>query len=319
MLDLSSLVSTLNPRILQVQDEGSFLPQNITYSGDGKFVEDDIPEIMNQEYESVIFVDSRRRTFEAISIEGFVMLFSQIVTGALIYSDGLCQPLFSPVKSPESKFVLAIPEVLANLFHLLDGDIVAIDEIPAIVAIGSTAERALDSFMQKMEKQVVEKYLGKSVVIKDGAIDFVTPAFQPNIGPVGLVKNIERAYVELETFLSFGRMKAGERSKCIRAKLSTHDYERVMTYLKITDSPGLNGLVRLEVVVNKDDFEALKKEIFRCFNLLAKIIPKLTADAPFLPRMPENIFPVSYLEKCLEKFFYDRNYVHWSVIKTLKL
>ncbi len=315
--DLAHLISKLNPRIVQIREEGSFLPVDIAYSQAAYPVEEDCAQEISGDYESLIFVDSRRRTYESILVEGFVMLFAQIVTGALAFSKGLCVPLFSPGEKPEINFILAVPESLANRYGLFDGEMVIVGEIAATVAVGSTAERALDSYMQKVERRVVEKHLSDALVVKDGSIDFTTPAFQPKVGPVGLVKNIETAYVDMESFLSYGFMKAGERSKSIKIRLSEPNYERVMSYLKLTNSPGLSGLVRLEVVVETEEYNQVRSQIFDCFNMLAKTLPNLTADAPFIPRMPENIFPVSYLEKCLDKFFYDRNYVHWNLRKAL--
>ncbi|AEH50929.1 hypothetical protein [Pseudothermotoga thermarum] len=318
MNELGNLISKLNPRVLQIREEASFVPLDITYSSSGTFVENDKPNFIDRECENIIFVDSRRRTFESITVEGFVMLLCQVVTGALRYSNSLCTPLFSPdTNPPESKFILAVPQALAQLLGLEESQRIWIGEILAQVEIGASAENALDSYMQRAEKNEVEKYLDQAIVIKDGSIDFTTPAFRLPFGPFGLVKNIEKAYLDMKTFLSLGQMKRGERSRSIKVKLSEPDYERVMTYLKLVDSPGLKGLVRLEAVVEVDVFESSSEKIFELFDQLAKTLPNLTADASFIARMPENIFPVSYLEKCLEKFFYDRDYVHWNVVKAL--
>ncbi|MEJ5230078.1 MAG: hypothetical protein WHT65_08760, partial [Pseudothermotoga sp.] len=235
MMDLSEMIRELNPKIEMVRDEGTMLPEDIDYVEDASILEEDIVE-KAPPYETLVFVDSRRRTFESINILGYIALLSQIVTGAVLFENGRCQTLFSPEESPESKLVLAIPYALAKILGI-NGEYVSLGNLVCKVAIGNNAKIALDSFMQELERVHVSRYTNDYLTIKDGSIDFATPSFQIERGPVGLVKNIQKAFVSFEMFTAYSSMKKSQRSKSISSRLVTdNNLYRIMSYLKLVST-----------------------------------------------------------------------------------
>ncbi len=317
MINLSELIEGLNPRIEIVKSEGVMLPPDIDYADSASIMEEDV--VKNVEpCQTMIFVDSRRRTFESISVFGYVMLLSQIVTGAVSFKDGRCTTLFSPERGPESRLVLAIPRVLAEMIKLQE-NIVKIGRLHCNVAVGNDAKSALDSYMQQLERDEICKYIQDFLTIKDGSIDFATPSFKVSRGPVGLVKNVQKAFVNLEVFKTYGSMKKAQRSKCIVTRLvGNQTLLRVMSYLKLVSIPGLKGLVRIETVVEEDRFEQTKYEIFETFNQLASTLPSLVDDHSIIPRTPEDTLPVIFLERYLDRYFYNQSYIHCSLVEDLR-
>ncbi|HEY8542288.1 MAG TPA: hypothetical protein VIL29_07880 [Pseudothermotoga sp.] len=316
MIDLSILIEGLNPRIEIVKNEGTMLPSDIDYAESASILEEDVVK-SEPPCETIVFIDSRRRTFESINILGYVVLLSQIVTGAVIFKNGKCTVLFSPDKGPESKLVLAIPRVLSEILELEEKN-VRIGKLLCDVAIGNDAKSALDSYMQQIERNEVCKYVGDFLTIKDGSIDFTTPSFGVARGPVGLVKNVQKAFVSLEVFKTYGSMKKAQRSKCIVTKLVGSDsLLRIMSYIKLVNIPGLKGLVRMETVIEEDRFEQTKYDIFETFNQLASTLPSLVDEHSLIPRTPEDTLPVIFLERYLDRYFYNQSYIHCSLTEAL--
>lgn len=316
MIDLSILIEGLNPRIEIVKNEGTMLPSDIDYAESASILEEDVVK-SEPPCEEIVFIDSRRRTFESINILGYVVLLSQIVTGAVIFKNGKCTVLFSPDKGPESKLVLAIPRVLSEILELEEKN-VRIGKLLCDVAIGNDAKSALDSYMQQIERNEVCKYVDDFLTIKDGSIDFTTPSFSAARGPVGLVKNVQKAFVSLEVFKTYGSMKKAQRSKCIVTKLVGGDsLLRIMSYTKLVNIPGLKGLVRMETVIEEDRFEQTKHDIFETFNRLASTLPSLVDEHSLIPRTPEDTLPVIFLERYLDRYFYNQSYIHCSLTEAL--
>lgn len=317
MIDLSALIEGLNPRIEVVKNEGTMLPQDIDYAESASILEEDIIEDVPT-CETIVFVDSRRRTFESINVLGYVMLLSQIVTGAVLFKDGKCTTLFSPDCGPKSKLVLAMPKTLAEIINLQETS-VKISKLSCDVVIGNDAKSALDSYMQQLERDEVCKYIGDFLTIKDGSIDFATPSFEVARGPVGLVKNVQKAFVSLDVFRTYGSMKKAQRSKSIVTRLVGRDtLLRVMSYLKLVNTPGLKGLVRIETIVEEDRFGQTKYDIFETFNQLASTLPSLVDDHSFIPRTPEDTLPVIFLERYLDRYFYDQPYIRCNLVEALQ-
>ncbi|MGJ8453766.1 hypothetical protein ACSFC1_00455 [Pseudothermotoga sp. U03pept] len=314
MIDFCEMIRELNPKIEMVRDEGAMLPEDIDYAETASIIEEDKVEKASP-YETLVFVDSRRRTFESINIHGYIALLSQIVTGAVVFENGRCQALFSPNKGPESKLVLAIPHTLAKILDV-NGEDVRIGNLVCRVAIGNNAKIALDSFMQELERVHVSKYTNDFLTIKDGSIDFATPSFQVERGPVGLVKNIQKAFVSFEVFKAYSSMRKSQRSKCISTKLVTdNSLLRIMSYLKLVGTSGLRGLVRIETIIEEERFGSTKYQIFETFNRLASTLSVLVDENFFIPRAPEDTLPVIFLERCLDRYFYNPRYIHCSVVE----
>jgi len=314
MIDLSEVIKELNPKVEMVRDEGTMLPEDIDYAQAASIIEEDNVEKAPL-YETLVFVDSRRRTFESINILGYVALLSQIVTGAVVFEDGRCQTLFSPGQGPESKLVLAIPHALAKILGINE-EYVRLGNLICRVAIGNSAKIALDSFMQELERVHVSRYTDDFLTIKDGSIDFATPSFQIERGPVGLVKNIQKAFVSFEVFTAYSSMQKSQRSKSISTKLVTDNtLLRIMSYLKLVATSGLRGLVRIETIIEEERFGSTKYQIFETFNRLASTLSVLVDENFFIPRAPEDTLPVIFLERCLDRYFYNPRYIHCSVVE----
>lgn len=317
MIDFFALIDKLNPRIETIKNEGTMLPSDIDYADSASVLEEDTVENRSP-CQTIVFVDSRRRTFESINVLGYVMLLSQIVTGAVICTDGKCSVLFSPDQGPESKLVLAMPKKLAELIDLQEKS-VEIGTLRCDVAVGNDAKTALDSYMQQLEHNEVCKYIDDFLTIKDGSIDFATPSFRVGRGPVGLVKNVQKAFVSLEVFKGYGSMKKAQRSKCIVTQLVGDDsLLRIMSYLKLVNNPGLKGLVRIETIVEENRFQKTKYDIFETFNQLATTLSSLVDDHFFIPRTPEDTLPVIFLERCLDRYFYNQSYIHCALVEGLR-
>ncbi len=316
MRDLSKIFEDLNPRIQRINDEGLMIPPDINYQNQFTLLEDDSID-SGRFLDDIIFVDSRRRTFESITVSGYVTLLCQIITGSVRFKKGECFPLFSPDDGPKSKLVLGIPKDFANIANLKDGEELNIGKLNCITCVGEDAKSAIEIYMQHAEQLEVENQISECLTIKDGSIDFATPAFKKNRGPIGLVKNVQKAFVNFETFNAYAFMKSGERSKSIIAELG-HDRNllRIMSYLKLINKPGLRGLVRIETIIDKSEFNQTKESIFSTFNSLARTLPLLTDQSSIIPRTPEDVLPVIFLEKYLDKYFYDPVYVHCAVLES---
>ncbi len=317
MIDFSTIIEELNPKVETVRNEGTMLPPDIDYAESAQIVEEDIIKDAPC-CQTMVFVDSRRRTFESINVLGYNMLLSQIVTGAVILENGKCTTLFSPEKGPESKLVLAVPDALAQIINLQEKK-VKIGELICEVATGRDAKSALDSYMQQLERDEVSKYIDDFLTIKDGSIDFATPSFRAARGPVGLVKNVQKAFVSLEVFKSYGLMKKTQRSRCILTNpIGNNNLLRIMSYLKLVNTAGLKGLVRIETVIEEDRFEKEKYDIFEVFNQLASSLPSLVDDLSLIPRTPEDTLPIIFLERYLDRYFYNHSYIRCNLAETLK-
>ncbi|MEN3007984.1 hypothetical protein [Pseudothermotoga sp.] len=316
MIDLAGMIRNANARITVISHREETLPVDIEYVPSSWLVEEDL--ITAQCPKKVIFVDSRRRRYASIEVEGCVILLSQVVTGAVLLEKDRCVPLFSPDDPPMVNLVLGMPEFIANLWGLSSDQHVMIGNLVCDVAVGLNAKDATDLYMQEIEKKIVERFLPDALVIKDGAIDFATPTFLVEHGPIGLVKNIHKAYVDRDKFKVFSSMKKGQRSKCIAIELGYGtEYLKIMTYLKLSSTPGLRGLVRIETVIEKDRFERVKNDVFATLAGVCDTLIKVSDDSGLIPRAPEDTLPMVFLERYLDQYFYNETYVKCALIQSI--
>lgn len=316
MINLADLIRSAHARVTTISQQEEMLPADIECTPSSWSVEGETTTA--QEPKKVIFVDSRRRRYISIELEEHVILLSQIVTGAVLLEKNRCVPLFSPDSPPTVKLVLGVPEPIVNLWKVSANQCVTIGNLICDVAVGPNAKDATNLYMQEIERQVVEHFFSDSLVIKDGAINFATPTFQVEHGPVGLVKSIHQAYVDPDKFKTFGSMKKGQRSGCIAVELG-HGAEllKIMTYLKLSNIPGLRGLVRVETVVEKNRFETLKSDIFATLGGVCDMLVKVSDDSGLIPRTPEDTLPVVFLEKYLDRYFYSETYIKCALIEAI--
>jgi hypothetical protein len=318
-MDVANLIREFNARITMIKYQEEILPEDVKFGSSPCWLVEEEEPFVSEGPEKIIFVDSRRRRFTSIEVEGYVLLLTQIVTGAVLLENERCKPLFSPDEPPIVKLVLGVPDVIAKRWNIPNGGQVSIGNLSCDVAVGPTAKDATDSYMQEIERRTVERFLQDGLVVKDGAINFTTPAFQVDRGPLGLVKNIHMPYVDAEKFRTFGFMKKGQRSRCFATQLAEgEELLKMMSYLKLSDTPGLRGLVRIEAVVERDWFAGSKKLIFELFGKLCGTLVKVSDDSGLIPRTPEDTLPVVFLEKYLDRYFYNETYVRCAFIEAVK-
>jgi len=318
-MDVAKLIRDSNARITMIKYQEEILPEDVKFGSSSCWLVEEEEPFVSEGPEKIIFVDSRRRRFTSIEVEGYVLLLTQIVTGAVLLENYRCKPLFSPDEPPTVKLVLGVPDVIAKRWNVLNGEQVNIGRLSCDVAVGLTAKDATDSYMQEIERRTVERFLQEALVVKDGAINFTTPTFQIERGPLGLVKNIHMPYVDAEKFRTFGLMKKGQRSRCFATQLAEGEEPlKVMSYLKLSDTPGLRGLVRIEAVVQKDCFAGSKRDIFELFGRLCGTLVAVSDDSGLIPRTPEDTLPVVFLEKYLDRYFYSETYVRCAFIEAVK-
>ncbi|KAF2957528.1 hypothetical protein AS159_07640 [Thermotoga sp. Ku-13t] len=318
MNDLAGLIRSSFARISMIEHHEEIVPEDVRF-GPSSWIVESGEAVAREELNRVVFVDSRRRRFASIEVEGYVLLISQIVTGAVLLENDRCKPLFSSEEPPVVKLVLGVPDPIAALWELSKGEQVTIGNLICDVAVGPTAEDATDSYMQDVERETVERYVEDYLVVKDGVINFQSPTFKPGRGPLGLVKNIHIPYVDPEKFKAFGLMKKGQRSRCIATELGKGgELLKVMSYLKLSNIPGLRGLVRIETVVHKDELSAVKEDIFKLFEAISHTLTRVSDDTGLIPRTPEDTLPVVFLEKYLDRYFYNETYVKCALLEAIR-
>lgn len=316
MIDLTTLIRSTNARITMISHQEDMLPGDIECTPSSWPVEEEAIEA--QRPRKIIFIDSRRRRYISIESEGHVILLSQIVAGAVLLEENRCVPLFSPNDPPIVKLVLGIPEFIADLWGVSTDQQVMIGNLVCDVAVGPNAKDATDLYMQEIERRIVERFLPENLVVKDGALDFVTPTFLIERGPIGLVKNILKAYVGRDKLKAFGLMKKGQRSEFIAIELGRNtEIFKIMTYLKLSNTPGLRGLVRVETIIEKDRFEYLRNNIFATLGGICDVLVKVSDDSGLIPRTPEDTLPVVFLEKYLDRYFYSETYIKCALIEAI--
>ncbi|WP_038050973.1 MULTISPECIES: DNA double-strand break repair nuclease NurA [unclassified Thermotoga] len=272
-----------------------------TFVEESRFLEEDEQregEILDQ----IIFVDGKRRSFVRITTdEGITGIFAELCVGAVIWDreDGT-KTLFFPDKPPVKERVLGFSQSFQEEGYEEVGGILF-----KVVKEGKDAMQSIDLYMRSLEIEEVRKHMDKNIlIVKDGPAARELP-FEENVGPIGLVKNIGVTELSKEDFKKLRFLKKGERSKMFVSSRET-PLKKVGAYVKLIDGEGIRGLVRLETYV-KDDNQI--PYIRKVFDDLAKTLPHLTADLP-IPRLPENILPIQFLEENLSYYLTDKNYMN---------
>ncbi len=277
---------------------------------------DEVEEKVRRAY----FVDGRMRIHARILAGTTVILLGEIVAG---YSEwdaekGISMG-FSPQERPLLRRVLGVPHELLQGqiiekrdLDLGEGFIFQLEEstrVPRDAQAGETSRQAFFNALSRLERDVVIDLLNRGFpVIKDGILPTSDRllSFRPGVGPVGMVKRIEQVPLLPVGAESLFLLNRGERTPFVSV-LSGEDPSllKVFSYLKLVareEHHPWKGIVRLEVVVRKDDFASVKDDISVFFNEIAWFLPTLTGDFPWR-RLPENLFPIIALEDYLGQFF----------------
>ncbi len=316
--DLKDLITKMEPVLHEIE---SPTLRNIRPVERYSIVENDEPgEGIN--IERIVFIDGKRRSFLSAMFGPFTGIFSEIAVGGVMWErkKGVYL-LFSPDNPPKVLKILGFPEDFKSFYGKSMDDIFVKNYVFKVFMRGKDCHDSVDSVLREFEKSAVIEALSnynKVLVIKDGTLpDIEDMYFKPGRGPVGLVKNIMATGFSYMAFKDYYDMKKGERSRMFTWRV--HGNLRALkvgTYLKLVDSKGLRGLVRMEALVREEDLEDLCEEIRKTFDSLRKILPTLTADLP-IPRLPENILPIQFLEDSLSKYMTDRDYMITCIYESL--
>jgi len=276
--------------------------------------------------EKAFFVDGRMRVHARILVEEKVLFLGELLAGYAIWekSRGVSMG-FSPQRWPLLRRVLGVPAELLqgkNLreqhLDLGEGFIFWLEESARgsrDAQGGEAAHQALFNVLSRLEREMTLELLREGFpVIKDGILHpwDSSFAFRPGVGPVGLVKRIERLPLsEKEKSVLFA-LNRGARTPFLSFELN-EEFLKVFSYLKLTDRDEhapWKGLVRLEVICAQELFPKMGAEIGLFFDSLAGFLPALTADFPWR-RLPENIFPMIALEDALGRFFASSSWIQY--------
>ncbi|PLV60123.1 DNA double-strand break repair nuclease NurA [Thermotoga sp. KOL6] len=297
-------------RIENIQSELEEHVSDQTFVERSNFLEDD-EQGQGKTLERIIFVDGKRRSFVRITTdEGFRGIFAELCVGAVIWEKDVgTRPLFSPHSPPVVERVVGFSQNFPE-----SGNQEVEGFVFKVIKDGRDAMDSIDSYLQTLEIQEVKKYLtGSSLVVKDGPAVPELP-FKENVGPIGLVKNISSTDLKGEDFRKLRFLKKGERSKMFVVEKNTErKLKKIGTYVKLVNSESTRGLVRLETYIEDDSQILHLKSIF---DDLAATLPLLTADLP-IPRLPENILPIQFLEKNLSYFLTDKHYMNTKLFAYL--
>jgi hypothetical protein len=295
-------------RVESVQNEIEEHRRDQSFSEKSNFLEEDSRET-GTVLERMIFVDGKRRSFVWIETdEGFRGVFAELCVGAVVWEkDRGTFPLFSPQSPPVVEKVLGFSQNFPE-----EGYVEVEGSIFKIVKGGREAMESVDSHLRELEIQEVRKHLQSgTLVVKDGPAVPELP-FREGAGPVGLVKNVNTTDLRREDFRKLRSLRRGERSQMFVAGIGT--MKKIGVYVKLVDGEGTKGLIRLEAYVEDDaQIPFLKKT----FDDLAATLPRLTADLP-IPRLPENILPIQFLEESLSRYLTDKHYMNTKLFAYLR-
>lgn len=257
--------------------------------------------------DSIIFVDGKRRSFvRLMTTNGYVGVFSEVSAAAVLWSRKMgTKPLFSPRVPPKVVKVVGFSKDYPE-----EGEEEKVDDLTfKVVKTGRDAMESVDNELKALEAEVVRERLRDGVlVVRDGPA-IPDHVFEPGVGPIGLIKNVMLFGLPRDQLEELSRLRKGERWDKIYCERKGK-LKRVGTYLKLIDEEGLRGIVKVESFVDED---WKIEELSKLFNELAVTLPSLTADLP-IPRLPEDIFPIQFLEQQLSHFLTDRNYMITKIL-----
>lgn len=264
-----------------------------------------------RELNTIIFVDGKRRSFiRFVTRSGYVGVFSEVSAGAVLWDkEKGTRPLFSPQIPPKVIKVVGFSRDCPE-----GGEEERIDDITfKVVKTGRDAMESVDNELKALETEIVREHLREGVlVVRDGPA-VPDQVFEPRVGPIGLIKNVMLLELPRNQLEELSKLKRGERWNKIYCERRGR-LKKVGTYLKLINEEGLRGLVKVESFVDED---WKVEELGKLFNELAITLPRLTADLP-IPRLPEDIFPIQFLEQQLSHFLTDRNYMITKILASYR-
>lgn len=315
---LKDLITKIEPVIHEIENPTL---KNIKQVEKYTIMEDDEPG-EGLEIKRIVFIDGKRRSFLTAMFGPFTGIFSEIAVGGVMWEKKKgVYPLFSPENPPKILKILGFSEDFKNFYGENIDKVFVKNYVFEIFMMGKDCHDSVDAVLREHEKRTVMEALKEyddTLIVKDGVLpDIEDMYFKPGKGPIGLVKNIMTTGFSYTTFKNYHSMRKSERSNIFIWRV--HGNLRALkvgTYLKLVNSKGLKGLVRMEVLVKKEDLEILKESIRETFDSLRKILPTLTEDLP-IPRLPENILPIQFLEDSLSKYMTDRDYMITCIFESL--
>jgi len=147
----------------------------------------------------------------------------------------------------------------------------------------SDITNGLRSLEEKVAKSANKRY--NALIILDGPIQVIFK----NV--IGLVKTIREMYLERKDFLELKKIEVSKS----RSGIFIIDRPRKYSwYVRLNYEPWIYSLIRLEASESSFSFEEIK----RIADFTAVFLPMLVS--PFDKRTPQNLAPVSFLEKTLK-------------------
>lgn len=158
----------------------------------------------------------------------------------------------------------------------------------------------LQAAMREGEGRLTERLSAQvDVVVQDGPLSFVSAAAPGAV--MGLVKRLQRNYLEPAQHALLGRLETGQRTPVF---LIGGKEPRFSWYLRIARGrpieSTLTGIVRLETRA-----EAGLGEARRLADLSGRELPRFASDGVRDPRAPQNLYPVGGLEARLKHLLGD--------------
>lgn len=275
--------------------------------------------------DKVMFIDGVRRIHKRLQgSDGVVGCIAEVVVGHLLWSpEGV-----RACESPQVKRFLLLPpnrmrEIIEREAYFPTLERFSF-EITGIKSEGEDRVSVeVNNLLLKEESAYLERMASRRdcFIVKDGTIHPGDPTFiGKDYGPLGLVKRVLKEYLP-SSFMDVVRgLRRGERTPFYVIYLrEPEDILRVLCYLRLLspergESP-LKGMVRLETLVSRRDFEdeekreSLKREISLAFDFLASFASSMTVKGCDLPRSPENLPIVASLESWLSSFFLPSDYI----------
>lgn len=276
---------------------------------------------------SIFFVDGRMKIHGRILVDRYLLLLAEVSAGfAQWEKSGGVRMGFSQDRPPALRKIIAAPEEIKsrNIFTTTNvsllGKMVFSLEVSSrgsrYPAQAEAPEQAIFTAMQQLEKKVLLDLWGReenTPIIKDGIIRPDDPAFQPGVGPCGLVKRSESRRLPPSYFETLLQLGKGERTPFVCAYFPKRgkNWLRVYCFTRLVElepySPW-QGIIRLEIAVEESVLFHLRDEISCFFDQLVVTLPTLTASYPW-KRLPENLFPVIALEEHLGQYFSSSSWV----------
>ncbi|MEN3034399.1 MAG: hypothetical protein ABDH18_05370 [Aquificaceae bacterium] len=259
----------------------------------------------------VFFIDGVRRTEAVIAFQRpdsskvYNGIFVSLCAGAIAVRHGNINLIKDSLFYFEQKKYLftnfeQIPADLEQKIHLSGFEPRVVNQDLNLEIANQLRLCELNTAIKAVEES--SKYQD-SIVICDGPLDYDLS----NTFCIGIIKNSRRAFVEPEIL---SKLKKGERSH-IFVLLKDEKPYKYSWYVKLREG-GLENLIRLEV------FICDRKTLYRLVNASTYMLPLMSSNPFQDQRSPQNLLPISALERFLRYYLGSYGIIRSNIIKTFR-